>query len=230
MNISINIPLNPRVWVRRAYSTFKFLGERQRCPRRGPPGPFVGDDGTETVDYWESNSWGWGPWRRLVYWWCNGPVGNLASRIRQWGWDKSDQRRRAGKSWRLVRWIAEVCNWSSGGTKWEWPWQPRTCSYCGGAHPEDLIRLLIEGWESHGTDKGYKWYMEPPGYFKAFALRMRAYRKDAGKTPPNAMPRVWGAVPPVKLYTMHFDTVQLQRANDELTLMHARTRTDRMMA
>lgn len=36
----------------------------------------------------------------------------------------------------------------------------RTCSYCGGMHPEDLIRLIEQGADVSGTTKGHKFYVE----------------------------------------------------------------------
>src|SRR5260370_16205930 len=41
---------------------------------------------------------------------------------------------------------------------------PRTCSFCGGANPEDVIQLMMAGWEVETTGKVYKRYLHPPGY------------------------------------------------------------------
>lgn len=77
---------------------------------------------------------------------------------------------------------------SSGGIFWpEGEPRPRTCSYCGGAHPDDAIALIMRGWEVETTGKSYKLYLRPPG------------------------PR--SPVPPVKVYTYHFD----QRQADAFT-------------
>ena len=53
------------------------------------------------------------------------------------------------------------------GEAWPRPVQPRwetrapetfrRCSYCGSIHPEDLIRLVGEGCQIHGSDWKYGW-------------------------------------------------------------------------
>lgn len=68
---------------------------------------------------------------------------------------------------------------------------PRTCSFCGGAHPDDVNALLREGWLVDPTDKHYKRYLAEPD----------------GTQP----------VPPVKVYTMHFTAEQVTEFNAILT-------------
>lgn len=85
---------------------------------------------------------------------------------------------------------------------WNWPWQPRVCCFCGGVHPDDAIRLLKEGWHVDSTDKAYKRYLEPPGGTLRFGKGVYV--------PP------WGPVPPVKLYTQHFDGEQITLFNAAL--------------
>jgi hypothetical protein len=91
--------------------------------------------------------------------------------------------------------------WSYGGE------QPRTCSYCGGIHPDDAITLIRAGWEVDPTTKSYKRYLEPPGYAAGQQLwREYNLRNGYGKTPTGeAKPvTISSPVPPVKLYVMHF--------------------------
>jgi hypothetical protein len=72
---------------------------------------------------------------------------------------------------------------------------PRTCSYCGGANPDDVIPLLISGWTLEKTDKPYKLYLYPP----------------EGVARP---------VPPVKCYLMHWTREQAARAEDAMKARH----------
>ena len=98
-----------------------------------------------------------------------------------------------------------------------WLWRgevPRTCSFCGGIHPEDAIRLLAEGWENEKV-KPYKGYLNPPGTRTkrdAFLASLRDPRREPGQ----GVPSVWSPVPPVKLYVMHFDDAALARLNETL--------------
>src|SRR3990172_1489434 len=51
-----------------------------------------------------------------------------------------------------------------GGTRWDdrYP-KPRTCSYCGSAHPDDVVILLSMGWlPEKATGKNYKVYIHAP--------------------------------------------------------------------
>jgi hypothetical protein len=111
-------------------------------------------------------------------------------------------------SWERGRWAptrenadAEVAEFiattspgsSMGDPMWRWGGeQPRTCSFCGGIHPDDAVALIKAGWRVGVTDKRYKRYMEPPqgtGY----------------------------PLPPVKLYTQHFSPEQIAAFNAALT-------------
>lgn len=92
----------------------------------------------------------------------------------------------------------------AGGTRWpDGEPKPRTCSYCGGAHPDDVLTLMHRGWEVDATDKGYKRYLHPPGY-RAANEEFRASGRWAGPPTP---------VPPVKVYTYHFDSRQIAAFN-----------------
>lgn len=124
----------------------------------------------------------------------------------------------------LDRWDANRWGWDIGdfshqltvpdhvgpGRQWQWPWQPRTCSFCGGVHPDDAIKLLKEGWHVVSTDKSYKRYLEPPGGTMGMEYEGRVF--GAGVYVPP-----WGPVPPVKLYTMHLDGEQITLFNAALS-------------
>ncbi len=99
----------------------------------------------------------------------------------------------------------------SGFTRWPWHWTPRTCSFCGGVHPEDAIRLLREGWEVEATSKSYKRYLQPPGYAKW--CREMSGTIGIGPLP---LPKFPPPVPPVKVYVAHFNADQCDRFNSEL--------------
>lgn len=81
-------------------------------------------------------------------------------------------------------------NGGIGNPLWRWGEQPRTCSGCGGVHPEDAIALLKSGFRAMGTDKGYKWYLEPP------------VPSDASHV---------DLIPPAKLYAWRADSDQRTR-------------------
>jgi hypothetical protein len=99
---------------------------------------------------------------------------------------------------------------------WHWSGEvPRTCSFCGGVHPEDAIRLVSDGWEVESTSKSYKRYLTPPGS----ALRHHAFLaslRDRSREPGEGVPSVWSPTPPVKLYAMHFDADQIGRLDDAM--------------
>lgn len=113
-------------------------------------------------------------------------------------------------------WLERNPNGSIGETNGEWLWSwgpPRVCSFCGGIHPDDAIRLLEEGWELETTGKNYKRYLHPPGYHARMATILQHVR-ETGQF--GVAPSVWDPAPPVKLYVMHFTDEQLERFNAAL--------------
>lgn len=131
--------------------------------------------------------------------------------------------------WERGRWAAtqeeadaEVADFMSkpgaggiGNVLWCYPGdQPRTCSFCGGVHPEDAIGLIRAGWEVGGTDKGYKRYLEPPGHRSHHEAVMQHLRsRNEGAMPKGRYP---SPVPPVKLYVQHFSEAQIAAFNAAL--------------
>jgi len=79
-----------------------------------------------------------------------------------------------------------------GNTYWEWGTQPRTCSFCGSVHPDDLVQLLRHGWRLEPSDKGYKFYVEPEVH------------------------RPSGLIPPAKFYRMHASPEQIEEIHRAL--------------
>lgn len=94
--------------------------------------------------------------------------------------------------------------------------QPRTCSFCGSIHPDDLLQLLLEGWELEPTDKGYKYYVHPKGWRENFNKRMSSFTGG-----PTDIPRFWSPTPPVKSYVMHASEEQIKKLNDALKARRA---------
>lgn len=103
---------------------------------------------------------------------------------------------------------------STGDHQWHGPpeQQPRTCSFCGGIHPDDAIELLRLGWEVDRTDKRYKAYLNPGGSRMRDQVLINRLRERAER-PFAAVPSVWSPLPPVKVYLQHFDEDQVDRAN-----------------
>lgn len=150
---------------------------------------------------WERGRWGTALERRLEQLWHHGPAGRAIKRLRNRLWDRS----RVTGDRRWSRWANRLpMLYESGGTCWEWPWSPRTCNYCGGAHPDDVLRLMREGWEVEGTTKVYKRYLNPPG----IAARYAEYYAGKPVTPGG-----WSPVPPVKIYVEHFTPAQVNEFN-----------------
>jgi hypothetical protein len=93
---------------------------------------------------------------------------------------------------------------------WLWPGEPpRTCSFCGGIHPDDAIKLLTEGWEVEGTGKRY---LHPPGFRARHAPLIDSI--DRGTIGGGTSQHSWEPVPPVKLYDQHFNDEQIVRFNN----------------
>lgn len=147
--------------------------EVQTCPDRvGSLGPWTRNP---NQDAWVRDRWGTAIGRRLSWWYHNGPIGNWLRALNHRLWEQGRHR--------LRHWLP---NPGQGGSRWQWWWYPRTCTFCGGVHPEDAIALLYEGWSVDRTGKVYKRYLNPPG---------------------------WHPTPPVKLYTWHFSESDITRFN-----------------
>jgi hypothetical protein len=140
------------------------MTEKHTCPRRiEQPGPWALD---QNVDTWRTDRWT--RWNEL-----QSAIGRLAFRLGM-------RRTRFG-----------ISPLAGGGDTWPWSdhWQPpRSCSFCGGAHPDDAITLARAGWKLEATGKMYKFYLNPPG--------CRASYPDPA--------------PPVKLYAQHFTPEQFK--------------------
>lgn len=95
---------------------------------------------------------------------------------------------------------------------WQWDWVPRTCSFCGSVHPDDVVRLIGEGWFVE-IAKGYKIYLHPPGYEAAYKARIRQIR---GEIAESEVPKVWSPFPCVKAYSMHASQEQRDVVNRAL--------------
>lgn len=121
--------------------------------------------------------------------------------------------------WDVDRWTPDGRVAQSGKVEWNCAsFYPRSCSYCGCIHPEDAIKLLEEGWELEATDKGYKRYLNPPGYHSKMKSMLKRFdaHLDAGTPDPalSAPQKDCGSPsPPVKLYTSHVTAEQANRIN-----------------
>lgn len=169
-------------WRRRQRRRF----EATTCPRQAHA-TLTSQIEHQTV--WETDRWGW-IWR-FRDWQANVPT-------------------RVGDALRRRGWKTEYpTSKRYGGTFWPAGFDtPRACSYCGGAHPDDVVRLLLAGWEVEPTDKSYKKYLHPPGY-EASMLETResGFKKWNGPRSP---------VPPVKVYVYHFNQRQVDAFNAAL--------------
>jgi hypothetical protein len=178
--------------------------EAQTCPdRMGMPGPW---DRAEGRDRWDHGRWSADP---------------EAVRARH---DAEDAPRLAEHNARNeARGEAPItleeyrAKWYVRGPHndlWLWSWgPPRVCSFCGGIHPEDAIRLVSEGWEIDPTGKSYKRYLNPPGSAQRHAAFLASCR-DPNREPGEGVPSVWAPTPPVKLYAWHLDADQRRRFNE----------------
>lgn len=200
-----------RGWLARHGIWYESHTCRRRMNELGP------QDRSEGLDFWERGRWGWKWLRELNYWVHNGWPGERARQIREWGWAvyRKAGYPKSGPAWWAKR-IAEAFNWYQGGDTWKWQWQPRTCSYCGGAHPDDVLKLMRQDWEVEATTKGYKRYLQPPGHrarHNAIMARMRDHEDPFGP----GLPETWSPVPPVKVYVQHFNDEQIRRFNEIVT-------------
>jgi len=88
-----------------------------------------------------------------------------------------------------------------------WGTPPRTCAYCGGAHPDDVLALMRAGWEDEIADRRHKGYLEPPGSRAEMVARLKA------KAFPKAAGESFHPSPPLKFYVVHFSSEQLADLN-----------------
>lgn len=108
---------------------------------------------------------------------------------------------------------------------WHLDWIPRSCSFCGSIHPEDALRLLEEfGWEVEPTDKAYKRYLHPAGYY---LLAEQHFRKLTAAEEAQIRNLQIDIFPTVKLYTMHLSAEQVERFNAAITTYHARREAEK---
>lgn len=112
-------------------------------------------------------------------------------------------------TWERNRWSAA-----------QWPSHyamPRTCGGCGGVHPEDVLRMLAEGWTEEKADGGDKGYLSAPGYKAELNAWLKASNQrnalGIGDQGLKAFPADPIPAPPVKFYVGHFDQAQLARLN-----------------
>lgn len=114
------------------------------------------------------------------------------------------------------------------GNRWgshssdHWPIEagnpPRTCTFCGGVHPEDALRLLDEGWEIDQTLKFYKAYLQPPGNGLHRRRMFEAIGSDVDMDRVEQIPHHASPVPSVKFYTQHANEQQIARVNEAIKL------------
>ncbi|MDE2095673.1 MAG: hypothetical protein KGL39_00320 [Patescibacteria group bacterium] len=93
--------------------------------------------------------------------------------------------------------------------------RPRTCSFCGGVHPEDAISLVRLGWEIEWTTKRYKHYLHPPGCLlnKVISTRhMEEWHREefCGAETERPKARLLDPMPPVKVYVYHFSKKEIE--------------------
>ncbi len=141
------------------------------------------------LDRWEpaGSRWGTALTRKWGGFWHNHRVGRPILEALyglRFGWRRDRQGR-----------IRPATSPYSGGTCWRWPWAPRTCSFCGSAHPGDVRQLLAEGWTVEHTGKGYKAYLRPPRDLFSPVPPVKIYswhvsREDLGMEPASPKPPV----------------------------------------
>jgi hypothetical protein len=163
-------------------------GEPQTCPRRAE-GLAFGSDG---ADRWTLENWRF-----------TDPEEARKSNVAE---SERKNLEAAAKGYKSTSY--------SNDRYWLWPGpgpMPRTCSYCGGVHPEDALKLKKEfKFEIGSTTKRYKVYIEPPGY--GIEQLNSLTNMQAGVDPVEAFikNKVRAIYPPLKAYSPHFTTEQWQ--------------------
>lgn len=110
--------------------------------------------------------------------------------------------------------------------------EPRVCQGCGGVHPEDVLRMLREGWTEEMADGHDKGYLNPPGYqAEVDAWRKATDAANRKRTPEGECPicsttglgdsgdpmKMYPGHPlkgpPIKFYIFHFSPEQIAELN-----------------
>lgn len=119
-------------------------------------------------------------------------------------------------TWESRRWGTRDSDvWPDGFPK------PRTCSFCGSVHPDDVLTLAKMGWELEMSTKSYKSYWHPPGHAAHHARVMADFGSHIKGT---ILPALHSEpTPPVKLYGNHLTTEKLAELNAQLLINKART-------
>ena len=97
--------------------------------------------------------------------------------------------------------------------------KPRTCSFCGSVHADDLLELVKQGWTLEPSTKGYKTYWHPPG-FAAYVDQFIG-QIETGMVPEKTA-RYVEPTPPVKLYSNHLTPEQASMLNAFLMINKAK--------
>jgi len=116
--------------------------------------------------------------------------------------------------------------WGNG----QWPEgvgaQPRSCSYCGCAHIDEVITLIRDyRWEIEPSTKIYKWYINPPGhrlFLEEVARQFELEDVDPIIIENLSNNRVRLGGPPMKIYGIHTTHEQRQELQ-KLFLERVRT-------
>jgi len=172
--------------VTRVQPPSQATGEPQTCPRRAE-GPGYGVEG---ADRWELKNWKF----------TDPEEAKKAN-------DAEAQRKNAEAKSK-----GQSVVFSSNPRYWLWPGPgptPRTCSYCGCIHPEDVLRLKREfKFEVTRSTKSYKVYIEAPGY--GIEQVNSLANMQAGVDPVEAFSKnkVQAIYPPLKAYSPHFSPDQ----------------------
>lgn len=110
--------------------------------------------------------------------------------------------------------------WRGDGDEWlilhDFQDAPRCCTYCGGAHPDDVLDLMEGGWEIEPTTEAYKRYLNSPGTRKhriSFLNAMQNAMKNKSDDILSSkdLPQFHGFT--VKVYIQHFSEEQIRRFN-----------------
>ena len=151
--------------------------EKQSCPARDGWGPW---ERGKDLDLWITTRWGtrWHRWWERVAHGAGPTASERSRRFASWfnDWLQSSWRRRLRLKFPRLWFLPS--NWHQGGTYWAHAPElmPRSCSFCGCAHPDDVQKLLDAGWQVHVCDNRAKCYIQPPdGYGPVPPVKIKTY-------------------------------------------------------